>query len=185
MSVVLVTGGLRSGKSSHAEARIRAAGGEALYIATMVAGDEESVRRVANHRATRPASWVTWEAHRDLAGVDQVAPAGSYAHILLDCVSNLVTFRWFDDIGDTDDFTTDQVAALERACQAEIGDLVTFARAQGVDLYLVTNEVGWGMVPLSALGRAYADVLGRLNQHCAALADEVVLLVAGVPVRIK
>ena len=185
MSVVLVTGGVRSGKSRYAENRIRDQGEDALYIATMVVGDEELAVRVAAHREARPASWFTWETYRGLSKVGDAAPIGAYSSILLDCVTNLLAFTWFDEIGDDENFTDAQVAALETICCAEIDDIVEFARAYGKNLYLVTNEVGWGLVPPSALGRAYRDSMGRLNQHCARLADEVQLLVSGIPVRIK
>ncbi|MDR2620153.1 MAG: bifunctional adenosylcobinamide kinase/adenosylcobinamide-phosphate guanylyltransferase [Propionibacteriaceae bacterium] len=185
MSITLITGGVRSGKSSYAEARIKANGYDALYIATAIAGDDEMRERVAAHRAARPATWPTWETHRDLHTVASVVDPTAYRAILLDCVSNLLTFVWFDEISAEDGFSAAEVDAVERICCAELDAIAAFAREYDKDLLLVTNEVGWGIVPPSALGRAYRDTLGRLNQHCAQLADEVILLVSGIPLRIK
>ncbi|MDR0436074.1 MAG: bifunctional adenosylcobinamide kinase/adenosylcobinamide-phosphate guanylyltransferase [Propionibacteriaceae bacterium] len=185
MSVTLITGGVRSGKSGYAESRIHAEGGGALYVATLTAGDTEMRERVRRHRESRPASWPTWETHTGLSQAAAAAPVDSYRSILLDCVSNLLTFTWFDHITDDEAFTESQVAAVEERCMAEIDAIVAFANTNGKNLYLVTNEVGWGVVPPTPLGRAYRDTLGRLNQHCARVADEVVLLLSGIPLVIK
>jgi adenosylcobinamide kinase/adenosylcobinamide-phosphate guanylyltransferase len=185
MSITLVTGGVRSGKSGYAERRIRADGDTALYIATAIAGDDEMLERVRHHRGSRPASWPTWETHQGLANAGAAAPVDSYRSILLDCVSNLLTFTWFDLIDDEETFTNEQVVAVEQRCIDEIDAIVAFARAHDKQLYLVTNEVGWGVVPPTPLGRAYRDALGRLNQHCAEAAVEVVLLVSGIALTIK
>ncbi len=168
MDRLLVIGGARSGKSRFAQDWAQASGQKPVFIATAQAFDEEMRERIARHRADRDATWTTIEAPLEL-------PAAIAAHaapdtvLLADCltlwVSNLLL------AGQDIPAATD---ALISAITASRGALV-----------LVSNEVGWGIVPDNALGRQFRDEAGIVNQRVAAACDQVQLLVAGLPLRLK
>lgn len=160
MTVTLVIGGQRSGKSVYAEALLDGAAAK-LYVATGEAGDDEMAARIAAHRARRGADWTTAEAPLDvvaaLAGADGRA-------VLVDCLS-----LWLANLlgaGRDVDRETDRLTA---ALASAAGDVV-----------VVSSEVGLGIVPDNALARAYADALGTLNQRIARAAGRVVLVTAGL-----
>lgn len=180
-NVVFVTGGARSGKSSFAEARARVHGDQVLYIATARAFDEEMKERIAKHRRQRPASWETYEGVSGF-GAQLKGRTGA---VLLDCVTLLVTDLMMDSGADWDHPTSEQIQAAERAVLEAVDGLVEAARAEDLELILVSNELGMGLVPAYAFGRVFRDVAGRVNQHLAALADEAYFLVAGIPLQLK
>ncbi|WP_261665070.1 bifunctional adenosylcobinamide kinase/adenosylcobinamide-phosphate guanylyltransferase [Deinococcus sp. Marseille-Q6407] len=164
-----VTGGARSGKSSFAERLAAGYGAPVTYLATAQAFDDEMSERIARHRQDRPAHWQTWEEPLDVPAALRQAPDGT---VLLDClslwVSNLVLADWSD-------------AAVLTAAD----ELLAAARARSGRTILVTNEVGFGIVPDNALARRYRDLLGWVNQRCAAESDQAWLLVSGLPVMLK
>lgn len=161
----LVVGGARSGKSALAERLVRAAGQPLTYIATAEAWDDEMAARIARHRDDRGAGWTTVEAPRDLAGALKAA-AGA---VLVDCATLWLTNVMLggSDVGA-------EVAGLLAALAAHPGPVV-----------VVSNEVGWGIVPENALARAFRDEQGRLNQRIAGAADLVLGVMAGLPMVLK
>ena len=180
--IVLITGGVRSGKSALAGARAAAAGGPVTYIATagVDPSDAEFVERVARHRRDRPATWRAIEpAPSALPGL--VAALGQSDVAIVDSVGTWVStiLLDFEELAERDPIAT--LDALE-ARLAEFPDAC--ARSQAT-IILVTEEVGLGIVPVSAMGRIFRDALGRLNAALAARADQVVLMVAGIPVAVK
>ncbi len=165
--LVLVLGGTRSGKSRQAEALVESWPAPWTYIATAEAFDAEMAARIAEHRARRPDGWETRDAPRDLPGV--LADASPGRPVLVDCLT-----LWLSNL-----------LLAERDLEAE-GERLEAALAQRAGpVVLVSNEVGWGIVPETPLGRRFRDAQGRLNQRMAVLADRVVLVVAGIPVVIK
>jgi adenosylcobinamide kinase/adenosylcobinamide-phosphate guanylyltransferase len=181
--IILVTGGVRSGKSSYAEAVAKANGNEVLYLATGVVTDEEMAQRIAKHQADRPASWQTWERYRNLSEISTVVT--NQRVVLLDDLGNLLGGIWFETNPDPESEDLEEFARIEAETCAEIDAVVDYCHTHDKTLILVTNEVGMGVVPESRLGRYFRDVLGRVNMHAAREADEVVLLVCGVPMQIK
>ena len=196
LPITLLLGGVRSGKSARAVALANALagdGGRVLFVATAEAFDDDMARRIAAHQAERPAHWHTIEAPHDLAGAVTGAVAGAlvgaevpYAVVVVDCLT-LWTSNLLLALPDPRDA---EARAAERA--HELLDAVRDAHAatgsaNGPRWIVVSNEVGLGVVPPTLLGRAFRDALGRVNQHVAAAADEVTLLVAGiaVPVRVR
>jgi adenosylcobinamide kinase/adenosylcobinamide-phosphate guanylyltransferase len=169
----LVTGGARSGKSHWAEGQALAHDGPVTYVATAEVFDAEFALRVEHHRARRPGGWAQIDAGRDLAAALDAA-ARPNGLVLVDCLGMwLMRFFARDDSFDAEAF------AVARA-----GLLATAPRVAGRVL-LVSNEVGWGVVPGQAVTRRFVDELGRLNQSLAAVCDEVTLIACGLPLVLK
>lgn len=173
MSLTLILGGIRSGKSRYAEALCRGYDRPVTYLAPgrpPSADDPEWAARVLAHRAGRPPTWTTRET-RDLVGVlaDGAEP------VLIDCLGTWLT-GLVDDADGWDD-----LASARGVVAAAREDLVrALARHRGGrEIVVVSNEVGWSLVPMDPSGRFFADELGRLNAACAAAADRVALVVAG------
>jgi adenosyl cobinamide kinase/adenosyl cobinamide phosphate guanylyltransferase len=166
--LTLVLGGARSGKSRYAEGLIEALPGPWLYVATAQAWDDEMRARIAEHRARRPAPWETVDAPRDLPAVIRQAPAGR--PVLVDCLTLWLTNAMLDEGADL----VAELDALVECCRVAAGPMV-----------LVSNEVGFGIVPENALARRFRDEAGRLHQRLATVADRVVLVVAGLPMILK
>jgi adenosylcobinamide kinase/adenosylcobinamide-phosphate guanylyltransferase len=181
--LTLVTGGARSGKSQFAE-RLAARGrAPVLYVATAEILDDEMAARVKEHQARRPAEWGTLETRTEVGRALAALPAPP-GTVLLDDLGLLVTNHLLDLCGPADP-TRETARSLGRMLAAEIDRLERARAASGWDVIVVTNEVGLGIVPATPLGRVFRDALGRANQALAARADEVYLLVAGLPLRIK
>jgi adenosylcobinamide kinase/adenosylcobinamide-phosphate guanylyltransferase len=181
--LTLILGGARSGKSTYAEKMAQEIGGDSvLYLATAEAKDDEMKERILRHRAARPKAWVTVEASRRIAQAIGHGRNGEKA-VLVDCLTVLVSNILLEEIGgrEGDPFQK----KVEEAVDIEVAELLAFIRQTDAHFLLVSNEVGMGLVPAYALGRAYRDLLGRVNRQLADSADEVFFLVAGLPMRIK
>lgn len=168
---ILVTGGVRSGKSTHAEALIgdRAA----CYVAAGPTPDAESdpdwTARVAAHRARRPDSWATLET-QDLAGAIRQAEVP----VLIDCLGT-----WITAVIDSAGAWEQDVEVVQDLVLSSAEEVIDALRACEHDVVVVTNEVGLGVVPEHRSGRLFRDLLGTLNQRVATVCDEVHLVVAG------
>ena len=164
--LALVTGGARSGKSRFALARAASLELPRLFVATGEARDEEMTARIARHRAERDPAWRTIEEPLELAAVLRRVAGQA---IVVDCLT-----LWMSNLMDAG-------RDLDPASEELLGVL----RERRSAIVAVTNEVGAGIVPEHAVARAFRDATGLLNQRVADLADEVHLLVAGQPLRIK
>jgi adenosylcobinamide kinase/adenosylcobinamide-phosphate guanylyltransferase len=167
MSIILITGGARSGKSRRAEARARAFPGQSVYIATAEALDAEMAERIARHRARRGNSWIELEVPLDLAQT-LIETDGGGAR-LIDCLT-----LWLSNVLHSKRDWIDEVAHLAAALTRQRSPVV-----------LVTNEVGLGIVPDNALAREFRDAAGHMNQTIAGAANEVEFVVAGLPMKLK
>jgi adenosylcobinamide kinase / adenosylcobinamide-phosphate guanylyltransferase len=163
MTLVVLTGGARSGKSALAVAMAKRHGGDVEFVATAEARDEEMRARIAAHRGERPGTWTTVEEPLHLARA--IDAADRSACLIVDCLS-----LWVANLLQAIDAHAVQRAATVAAERAAARPALTIA---------VTNEVGLGVVPATALGRAYRDVLGRVNAAWAQRAREAYLVVAG------
>jgi adenosylcobinamide kinase / adenosylcobinamide-phosphate guanylyltransferase len=176
--LVLILGGARSGKSRTAERMALDLGAEhVLYIATAEAHDAEMRERIAMHQATRPPAWQTLEALQDIAG--RLEGTELPTVVVLDCITLLVSNVL---LGLADDCPQ---ADANQAVLREINNLLARQHTSASTWIIVSNEVGMGVVPPYRLGRVYRDVLGNANQRLAQAADEVQLMVAGLPWRLK
>lgn len=165
--LTLVVGGARSGKSGLAERLVTGSGLIRRYIATAQAWDDEMRDRIARHRADRGAGWITVEAPLDLPAALAAARAGEA--VLIDCAT-----LWL----------TNHLLA-EHDLEAESATLRAALARCPAPVVVVSNEVGWGIVPENALARAFRDAQGRLNQQIAAQAGLVLGVMAGLPMVLK
>jgi adenosylcobinamide kinase / adenosylcobinamide-phosphate guanylyltransferase len=166
----LVLGGVRSGKSRHAERLALAHGGAVVVIATGTAGDEEMAARIAMHRASRPPGWRVLEEPLALGRVLREVTRPDTA-VIVDCLTLWLTNLLMQpDAG--------RIENESRALHAAL------AQAAGT-VILVSNEVGSGIVPVSELARRFADLTGVMHQQLAEICDRVVLMVAGLPLAVK
>ena len=184
MTVTLVLGGARSGKSRYAETIAIAAGRELVYIATARAGtgdDSEMGERIAHHRASRDTRWRTVEEPLQLG--EAILRASSPASVVLvDCLTLWLTNLVFSDGRIYPDLGRIDLPAAFHDQRAQL--LSALEQASG-DVILVSNEVGMGIVPMGAVTRSFVDEAGRLNQAVAALADRVIFVAAGLPLMLK
>ncbi|MCU0828958.1 MAG: bifunctional adenosylcobinamide kinase/adenosylcobinamide-phosphate guanylyltransferase [Tabrizicola sp.] len=165
--LALVVGGARSGKSAYAERLVTGSGRPRRYIATAEAWDAEMQDRIAQHQRDRAGDWTTVEAPLDLAAA--LGTAQRNEAVLIDCAT-----LWL----------TNHLLA-EHDLAAETETLVAALSSCPAPVVIVSNEVGWSIVPDNALARRFRDVQGRLNQRLAHQADLVVTVIAGLPLVLK
>lgn len=166
----LIGGGVRSGKSAFALGRALALGERRVFVATAQPFDDEMRERIGRHRDERADAFVTIE--EPLAVPERLAELSDVDVVLVDCLT-----LWLSNLllrGDD-----------ERAVAAAVARLAAVLAARRFHVVLVTNEVGMGIVPESALGRLFRDVAGRAHQHLAALADEVYFAALGLVLQLK
>ncbi len=166
-SLTLIIGGARSGKSTYAEKLVAAHPAPWTYIATAEAYDQEMRLRIAEHKVRRREGWETFEAPMELAEALEKIPPGR--PVLVDCLT-----LWL---------TNQMLAGSDTEAEARrLTKVLSGPRGPWV---VVSNEVGLGIVPENALARRFRDAAGRLNQGVAAVADQVVMMVAGLPLKVK
>ncbi|MDQ7001120.1 MAG: bifunctional adenosylcobinamide kinase/adenosylcobinamide-phosphate guanylyltransferase [Ghiorsea sp.] len=166
----LILGGARSGKSKRAEALAEASGKAVVYVATASCfpDDKEWQQRIQQHQRQRPAAWVVVEEQIGLVSLLQGGKYEEYI-LLIDCLT-----LWLSNLMFAEMDVAQEVSVFCRALSGYTGDVV-----------MVSNEVGLGLVPETALGREFRDEQGRLNQHVAVVADCVEFIAAGLPIKLK
>ncbi len=185
--LTLILGGAKSGKSRFARERAAGSGhifhsqvshGRVCYIATQRAGDDAEIQaRIARHQADRPAEWQTVEAPLGLAEAVETAAKCS-AVAIVDCLT-----VWLGNL--MSENRQAPAVETEAAALAEIDRIAAASRSGGRQVILVSNEVGSATMPESPVARAFRDLQGIVNQQVARHADEVMLVVAGLPVKLK
>jgi adenosylcobinamide kinase/adenosylcobinamide-phosphate guanylyltransferase len=168
--ITLIIGGARSGKSSYA-LRLAKKYKKVAFIATCLGLDKEMRERIKLHKESRPKYWETFEEPKELAGLISKFNNG-FDCILIDCLTLLVSNLILSG--------NSQQQILKK-----IEELLFILNKKKSRVILVSNEVGLGLVPVNKLGRDFRDVAGRVNQIVAKNADEVFLVVAGIPLKIK
>ena len=170
--LAFILGGCRSGKSRHAlELAGQSGVQDKIFVATCQAFDPEMQERITKHQQERGPGWTTVEEPLDVPGVLEAKSCPSTL-ILLDCLTLWVSNLLMQDRDDA--WVHDQVDRLEQSLQAAPGPIL-----------VVSNEVGQGIVPDNPMARRFRDLVGWVNQRVAATADQMVWMVAGVPMRVK
>ncbi len=175
--IIFITGGARSGKSSFALNKTSEIKGQKAYIATAEALDEEMKERIENHKKDRGSAWDTYEEPLHVSNVLSKID-NKYEAVVLDCLT-----LWLSNV-------MHQTKEPEEMIKEFVDELMNFKNSLLVtyhvsQLFIVSNEVGMGIVPDNALAREFRDLAGSLNQKIAELADEVYLVTAGIPIKIK
>ena len=166
--IVLVTGGERSGKSGYAQRLSLSLTPHPVYLATSRIWDEEFRQRVLRHQADRGPEWTNIEEEKVLSRHDLTGRV-----VVIDCVTLWATNYFFDCQSDAEEALRQLKEEFDRVTE------------QAAYLIFVTNEIGMGGVPMDAVQRKFTDMQGWLNQYIAARADEVVLMVSGIPLKVK
>lgn len=186
--MIFVIGGARSGKSSYAEKRmkeIQERTNDVLYIATAIPIDGDMTDRIKRHQQDREKEWHTIEQYKDFHLLDVNPTFKEVNHILLDCLTIMITNIMFDGYTDFDHITNEEIEQLEISIKEEVLKLIDVCERNKKTLCIVSNEVGFGLVPSYRLGIIFRDIAGRMNQLIASKATEVILVTAGIPLRIK
>jgi adenosyl cobinamide kinase/adenosyl cobinamide phosphate guanylyltransferase len=171
----LITGGVRSGKSSYAEALAKHFSTDVLYIATLEPSDEEMKTRISKHQVRRPQTWQLIETKFDLT---QSIRQCLEKVVLIDCLSGFVSniMLEHEQLGEE--------VVIEKVLQA-VSEFANVLQQTDKIIIIVTNEVGDGVVPAYVLGRWFRDALGLANQRVAKVADAVALVTVGLPQTLK
>lgn len=168
--IIFILGGARSGKSDYAMKMLRGKKG-AAFIATCEPLDKEMKKRICLHRISRPKDWRTYEIYDEMSGsIKEISKNHKWA--IADCmtllISNLIMKK-----------------NTARNIEMEVDKIITNIKSSGLNIVIVSNEVGLGIVPDTRLGRDFRDIAGRANQKIARAADKVYFMVSGLPWRIK
>ena len=189
-SLTLITGGARSGKSTLALEIARDSAEEAKqtvsFIATMEPNDSEMIYRVNRHKEGRPETWQTIEEQIEIA--DVISECTSDV-IIIDCISIWISNILFELLGDfnkiTEEFDEKQLLAIDNSINTYLTKLSQSLINSNAKVLCVTNEVGFGVIPSTPVGRIFRDYLGQANQHLARIATNTLLVVAGKVIELK
>jgi adenosylcobinamide kinase/adenosylcobinamide-phosphate guanylyltransferase len=173
---IIITGGARSGKSVCAENRAREFGGALCYLATAQTRDDEMDERVRRHRERRGAEWTTVEEPIHLSQA-LARSDGQFQVILVDCLT-----LWISNLLFTYEESGEDV---EECINQDLHRLRSTLRTMTTPVILVTNEVGMGIVPDNRLARLFRDLAGTVNRNLAEGADEVHMVISGIPLKLK
>lgn len=208
-NIILVSGPVKSGKSNFAEQLIIDSQAESVaYIATQANEflDDEFKRRIDKHQQSRPSHWETIERFKGLDKLIELADDKQlYQYILIDCVTLWVNNLFFDHLSryyrskyklehtpeefDLDEFvesfSNEDTEYMHQYLHHEARKLVGAMSSSKANFVVVTNEVGWSIMPHTKLGRIFVDYYGTINQYIASQADEVYMVELGIPRRLK
>lgn len=179
---ILIIGGARSGKSSFAQELAVKLGEPILFVATAEAKDEEMRRRIETHKRLRPTLWNTLESATSV-GSQIGKNVGQARVVIVDCVTLLVNNVLCQHMNGADEKIDTEV--IEQQVTDEITQLIDCMNNSEASFIVVTNEVGTGLIPTSAMARLYRDLLGKANQMLGQHVDRVYLMVAGLPLQVK
>ncbi len=168
---ILILGGARSGKSNYAVELGKKLSEKVAFIATATASDEEMVKRIKLHKISRPRHWKLIEETKD---INSFLPKlkKSYEVILIDCITLWISNLLLENFKD-------------RIILNKVNELLNTISVTDFTTIIVSNEVGCGIVPENHLARRFRDLLGSANQAMAKKANEVIVMQAGIPLKIK
>jgi adenosylcobinamide kinase/adenosylcobinamide-phosphate guanylyltransferase len=171
-TITLITGGVRSGKSSYALDLAKKSPGAKVFIATALRLDDEMKQRIENHRTSRGKTFATIEEPYDLGEAISRLDA-SVSVVVIDCLTVWLGNLFFKSNND------------EKKVLGLVSAMISDLKKASPHFFIVTNEIGWGIVPENELSRKFRDVAGYLNQAVAHIADAVYLMCCGIPLKIK
>lgn len=177
--ITLVTGGARSGKSKFAESLYRGKK-DVVYIATSKIEGKEMEERVQLHRESRDNNWRTFENNYQLEKAVE-----DEKHYLLDCITVLSSNIMFDLTKSEEYIDYNLQKKIEDTVIDEVQKLIKTVKENNYKLIMVTNELGYSIVPENHISRVFRDIQGRINQRIGSLSDDVYLVCCGIPVKIK
>ncbi len=169
--LIFITGGARSGKSKYAAKLAKNISRKVLFLATGTAKDEEMKKRIEEHKKSRPTYWETVEETKDIASA-LLNIKSSYKVVIIDCLTFFISNLLLDGIN-------------EKTILEEIRKIVEIILKNDYTAIVISNEVGGGIVPDNKLGRKFRDTAGLANQIIAESAQQVYLVVSGIPLKIK
>ena len=169
--LIFITGGARSGKSKYALKLAKNISRKVLFLATGTAKDEEMKKRIEEHKKSRPTYWETVEETKDIAST-LLNIKSSYKVVIIDCLTFFISNLLLDGIN-------------EKTILEEIRKIVEIILKNDYTVIVISNEVGGGIVPDNELGRKFRDTAGLANQIIAESAQQVYLVVSGIPLKIK
>ncbi|TET49143.1 MAG: bifunctional adenosylcobinamide kinase/adenosylcobinamide-phosphate guanylyltransferase [Actinomycetota bacterium] len=190
--VYLILGGARSGKSSYGEELAASISGKVAYLATAKITDREMEKRIAAHRRRRPKEWTTFELgknsleKKDIKKMFHDMEKQGHSTVLIDCITNML-FRLIDG------YELDKLETISNKLEIEIEKkvlgffkfFIKLIKSTGLNVIIISNEIGLGVVPAFPLGRIFRDLMGMINKDMAAGADEVYFFIAGLKQRLK
>jgi adenosylcobinamide kinase/adenosylcobinamide-phosphate guanylyltransferase len=190
--IYLILGGARSGKSSYGEELARSMGGRTAYLATSIITDKEMEKRIKLHRKRRPADWITLELEEskpDNKQVDQIVSQlekSNIDNLLLDCTTNLL-FRLLDGykLDKMEIIDNDTESRIETEVLEFFSYLISKLKSTRMNIIIISNEIGLGVVPAFPLGRIFRDLMGMINKELASSSDEAYIFIAGIKQRLK
>ena len=182
--MILVIGGARSGKSSFAEERASKISEESktnvMYVATSIGFDADMKDRIQKHKNSRSKKWITLEKYSNFTSEDIDKDCGL---VMLDCLTLLISNIILESKYDFDNITNAEIDKLENTVKFEINMFLKIFEEK--EIIIVSNEVGLGLVPPYKLGAIFRDIAGRMNQLIARKSEDVYLMTAGIPMKIK
>mgnify|MGYP006301338997 CR=1 FL=1 len=182
--IILVTGGARSGKSSYGESMLKKLNGKKGYIATAVAFDQGMKDRIRKHKAMRPDDWETFELNYNISKhIEKIS--NRCDSIILDCITVFISNIFYKENINWDKITNEEIDILEQKIDNEIELIISKVRKHNINMVIVTNEIGSGIVPANKHTRVYRDIVGRINQKLAKLSDKAYACISGIPIELK
>lgn len=179
--LTLVTGGCRSGKSKYGENLLKGID-DVLYIATAIVTDDEMKHRIEKHKKSRNNKWKTLECYSNLY---KEIEKFDEKYIFLDCVTIMTTNLMFDITTNYDNISDIEIDEICSSIKNQFTLFLEKCKELNKEVVLITNEIGWGLVPENRLSRIFRDIQGFVNQHIANMCDEVYLVCCGQGLRIK
>ena len=170
--IILITGGVKSGKSAMALKRGEEKGPRRAFIATALSLDDEMEQKILAHRSERGDRWTTFEESRDIAGLINKIH-GNFDIVLIDCLT-----MWVSNLLTVFNMTKEKILK-------ESARLISGLEKTPLEIILVTNEVNMGIMPGDHVSRIYQALLGSLNRDAANIANSVYFLISGIPLKIK
>ena len=182
--IILVTGGARSGKSSYGEKLLKKLDGKKGYIATAVAFDDGMKNRIKKHKAMRPDKWKTYELHYNISNhIEKISKKCD--SLILDCITVFISNIFYKENINWDKISNDEIDILERKISKEIELIIKKTKQYNLNLIIITNEIGSGIVPANKHTRVYRDIVGRINQNIARLSNKAYTCISGIPIQLK